>query len=174
MQGFVAWREKYRPVMKSFDFFAGGNVGDQPFEVFLNVGKARSDTAAVAEALGRIMSLVLRLPSPMTPTDRLKMVVDQLAGIGGGRSLGFGPNRVRSLPDGISQALAEYLAGVDPAKFGNGNGHGPNGQHAKIAAHALPQPASLKIGDLCPECGEATYVNEEGCRKCYSCGHSEC
>ena len=150
------------------------NGGDQPFEVFLNVGKAGSDTAAVAEALGRIMSLVLRLPSPMSPTDRLKMVVDQLAGIGGGRSLGFGPNRVRSLPDGISQTLAEYLSGVDPAKFGNGNGHGPNGQHAETTAHALPEPASLKIGDLCPECGEATYVNEEGCRKCYSCGHSEC
>jgi ribonucleoside-diphosphate reductase alpha chain len=150
------------------------NGGDQPFEVFLNVGKAGSDTAAVAEALGRIMSLVLRLPSPMSPTDRLKMVVDQLAGIGGGRSLGFGPNRVRSLPDGISQALAEYLSGVDPAKFGNSNGHSPNGQRAEVTAHALREPASLKIGDLCPECGEATYVNEEGCRKCYSCGHSEC
>jgi ribonucleoside-diphosphate reductase alpha chain len=150
------------------------NGGDQPFEVFLNVGKAGSDTAAVAEALGRIMSLVLRLPSPMTPTDRLKMVVDQLAGIGGGRSLGFGPNRVRSLPDGISQALAEYLSSVDPAKFGNGNGHSPNGQHAVEPASFVPEPASLKIGDLCPECGEASYVNEEGCRKCYSCGHSEC
>jgi ribonucleoside-diphosphate reductase alpha chain len=152
------------------------NGGDQPFEVFLNVGKAGSDTAAVAEALGRIMSLVLRLPSPMTPTDRLKMVVDQLAGIGGGRSLGFGPNRVRSLPDGISQALAEYLSTFDPAKFGNGSGHGPNGQHAaaEATAHPVPELASLKIGDLCPECGEATYVNEEGCRKCYSCGHSEC
>lgn len=151
------------------------NGGDQPFEVFLNVGKAGSDTAAVAEALGRIMSLVLRLPSPMSPTDRLKMVVDQLAGIGGGRSLGFGPNRVRSLPDGISQALAEYLSSVDPAKFGNGNGHGPNGQHATESnMSSLPEPAPLKIGDLCPECGEASYVNEEGCRKCYSCGHSEC
>jgi predicted RNA-binding Zn-ribbon protein involved in translation (DUF1610 family) len=25
----------------------------------------------------------------------------------------------------------------------------------------------MKIGDLCPECGEAAVVNEEGCRKCY-------
>jgi ribonucleoside-diphosphate reductase alpha chain len=40
-------------------------------------------------------------------------------------------------------------------------------------AHALTDHA-VKIGDLCPECGEATYVNEEGCRKCYACGHSEC
>ncbi len=34
----------------------------------------------------------------------------QLAGIGGGRSLGFGPNRVRSLPDGVAQVLRRIPA----------------------------------------------------------------
>jgi ribonucleoside-diphosphate reductase alpha chain len=29
-------------------------------------------------------------------------------------------------------------------------------------------------GDLCPECGHATLVKEEGCNRCYSCGYSEC
>ena len=38
------------------------NGGNQPFEVFMNVGKAGSDVAAVSEALGRLISLVLRLP----------------------------------------------------------------------------------------------------------------
>jgi len=28
--------------------------------------------------------------------------------------------------------------------------------------------------DLCPECGQATLVLEEGCSKCYSCGASKC
>ena len=37
-----------------------------------------------------------------------------------------------------------------------------------------PAPAAMKIGDICPECGEAAVVNEEGCRKCYACGFSEC
>ncbi|HJS28393.1 MAG TPA: hypothetical protein VJ768_02140, partial [Anaerolineales bacterium] len=32
----------------------------------------------------------------------------------------------------------------------------------------------LKIGDLCPDCGQAAVINEEGCRKCYACGFSEC
>jgi ribonucleoside-diphosphate reductase alpha chain len=32
----------------------------------------------------------------------------------------------------------------------------------------------VRIGDLCPECGAAAVVNEEGCRKCYGCGYSEC
>ena len=31
-----------------------------------------------------------------------------------------------------------------------------------------------RIGDLCPDCGHATLVYEEGCHKCYSCGFSEC
>jgi ribonucleoside-diphosphate reductase alpha chain len=33
---------------------------------------------------------------------------------------------------------------------------------------------AMRIGDLCPECGAATVVKEEGCSKCYSCGFSEC
>ena len=28
--------------------------------------------------------------------------------------------------------------------------------------------------DLCPSCGEAALAYEEGCKKCYSCGYSEC
>src|SRR2546426_610122 len=42
-----------------------------PFEVFVQVGKGGSDTMAVAEALGRLISLVLRLPSPLSAQRRL-------------------------------------------------------------------------------------------------------
>ena len=35
-------------------------------------------------------------------------------------------------------------------------------------------PTMPRMGDLCPECGVAAVINEEGCRKCYSCGFSEC
>src|SRR5690606_4415066 len=73
------------------------NGGNQPFEVFITTAKAGSDTAAVSEAIGRLVSYILRLASPVAPRDRLREVVRQLSGIGGGRSLGFGPNRVRSL-----------------------------------------------------------------------------
>jgi ribonucleoside-diphosphate reductase alpha chain len=31
-----------------------------------------------------------------------------------------------------------------------------------------------RIGDLCKECGQATFVYEEGCKKCLSCGYNEC
>ncbi len=43
------------------------NGGDQPFEVFINTAKAGSDTAAVSEAIGRLISYILRLSSSVRP-----------------------------------------------------------------------------------------------------------
>jgi ribonucleoside-diphosphate reductase alpha chain len=102
-----------------------------------------------------------------------------LLGIGGGRSLGFGPNRVRSLPDGIGQVIDMYLrekVGALPVMEPKTNGNGGTGHKIEEEAEAAASAAfqKMKIGDLCPECGEAAVVNEEGCRKCYACGFSEC
>jgi ribonucleoside-diphosphate reductase alpha chain len=175
------------------------NGGSQPFEVFINTSKAGSDTAAVSEAIGRLISYILRLASPIAPVERLDEIQRQLGGIGGGRPLGFGPNRVRSLPDGVAQVLEQYLSGwkerinqaadhnaaeepYQPTLLGN-NGHNPVEEIGEplglFPVEVTPAPApvrqpTLKIGDLCPECGQAAVVNEEGCRKCYACGHSEC
>jgi ribonucleoside-diphosphate reductase alpha chain len=148
------------------------NGGDQPFEVFINTAKAGSETAAVSEAIGRMISYILRLASPVEPLSRLREVVRQLSGIGGGRSLGFGPNRVRSLPDGVGQVIEMYLREKDGlsetvSEEKAGKNGGPHSEQT-------PAQYTLKIGDLCPECGEAAVVNEEGCRKCYACGFSEC
>lgn len=154
------------PVGKAF-ITINENGGSQPFEAFVNTAKAGSEIAAVSEAIGRLISYILRMASPIAPVDRMREIVVQLIGIGGGRSLGFGPNRVRSLPDGIGQVLDGYLneksgITVEEVKT-NGNGHSESTSSAK-----------MKIGDICPECGEAAVVNEEGCRKCYACGFSEC
>jgi len=134
------------------------NGDDQPFEVFCNIGKAGSDTAAVSEAIGRLVSLALRLPSPLSANERMEQVIAQLGGIGGGRPMGFGPQRVRSLPDGIAQVLGEEM--------------GQTRVHAE--EDDGKQLQLFRVGDLCPDCGQASFVNEEGCRKCYSCGYSEC
>ena len=158
------------------------NGGSQPFEMFVNTAKAGSETAAISESLGRLVSYILRLASPIEPTARLHEVYRQLAGIGGGRSLGFGPNRVRSLPDGLAQILEDYLRHRDERLL-EGLNHsaielhpGENGSTPSelSAPQSPPNQPLLKIGDLCPECGQAAVVNEEGCRKCYACGYSEC
>jgi len=136
------------------------NGENEPFEVFLNVGKAGSETAAMSEAIGRLISFCLRLPSTLTGRERLSKVVEELRGIGGLRAVGFGARQVRSLPDGVAQALAEHL----DLPFDN------NGYSEKAAEQLTLFPQA----DLCPECGHAALVREEGCRKCYACGYSEC
>jgi ribonucleoside-diphosphate reductase alpha chain len=161
------------PVGKAF-VTINENGGGQPFEVFLTTAKAGSETAAVSEALGRLISYLLRLASPVAPRVRLREVFSQLSGIGGSRSMGFGPNRVGSLPDGVSQALAEYLDSTEH-RFSDQPARPANG-HAAPDMGGGEQPAfnAQAIGDICPECGHASVINEEGCRKCYSCGYSEC
>lgn len=167
------------PVGKAF-VTVNENGGDHPFEVFVSTAKAGSETAAVSEAIGRLISYLLRIASPVLPRERLKEIVKQLSGIGGGRSLGFGPNRVRSLPDGVAQTLGEYLDDSEEyqeaaAISGNGGYDKRPIRPSDIAEKPTSsvQPA-FKVGDLCPECGQAAVVNEEGCRKCYACGYSEC
>ncbi len=131
----------------------------EPFEVFVQVGKGGSDTMAVAEALGRLISLTLRLPSPMSPQRRLEEVISQLSRIGGAQPLGFGKGKVLSLPDALARTLAEHTGQLKATS------EGP--PMARAGGHR-------RIGDLCKECGQATFVYEEGCKKCLSCGYNEC
>jgi ribonucleoside-diphosphate reductase alpha chain len=141
-----------------------------PFEIFLEIGKAGSDLKAMAEAMGRLMSLVLRIASPLTPAERIEQIVTQLWGIGGARSYGFGKNRVLSFPDAVAHALAEHYGVHVP---GNGFGAEPveDGPTEGPKQLSLPQAT---VGDLCPSCGNSTFVREAGCVRCYACGHSEC
>ena len=153
------------------------NGGDEPLEVFINgVGRAGSDLYAMAEGLGRIISLALRYSSHLTPHERVKDIMKQLEGIGGGRPTGFGKDRVKSLPDAVAKVLAMHY-GL------NGYGKVEEVKSNKSITHdAIPSQmvktqvveTSSKNFDICPSCGEATLAHEEGCSKCYSCGHSEC
>src|SRR5436309_14012017 len=72
-----------------------------PLEVFVNVGKAGSDIAALAEALGRLISLNLRVLSPLSQTDRAKEIADQLRGIAGCGSEGVRMQQERLPPDAL-------------------------------------------------------------------------
>jgi ribonucleoside-diphosphate reductase alpha chain len=142
---------------------AGGN----PFEVFITIGKAGSEVAAMAEALGRMISTTLRFGNHLPPRERAREIVEQLRGIGGSRSVGFGPNKIRSLPDAVAKALSLH--------FGFGAGTESHQMPQQIQVEELPKEVELeKVGDICPSCGSPALVYEEGCAKCHACGHSEC
>ncbi len=80
-----------------------------PFELFLNAGKCGSDLTADAEAIGRLCSLLLRLPSPLPELERIEIIIGHLAGIGGSKDINDGNVRVRSIPDAVAAALRQYL-----------------------------------------------------------------
>jgi adenosylcobalamin-dependent ribonucleoside-diphosphate reductase len=145
-----------------------------PFEVFITVGKAGSDLQADAEGLGRMVSLQLRTTAPHNRREMLRLVVEQLRGIGGTRSVGFGPGRVTSLPDAVASVLEEcYFKSEDAQqlRLPTINGHSsPPEVHQNGKSHSTAIPGA----DLCPSCGTISLVRAEGCKKCLTCDYSEC
>jgi ribonucleoside-diphosphate reductase alpha chain len=141
----------------------------EPLEVFVTAGKAGSDVTSMAEALGRLASLVLRVASPLTPRERLNQIAHQLKGIGGARTMGFGKDRVRSLPDAVAQAIEECCTPNDGVV---------SDESMEAAVSDKPVQVQLTLpsirADLCPSCGEAAFVHEEGCMHCNACGFSQC
>jgi len=83
-------------------------------DFFVSVGKG--DAAADAEAIGRLISMILRWPnnSNINQQIRLELIRDQLVDILGRGQVGFGPSAKRSLPDTIAKVIDKYLAGDFP------------------------------------------------------------
>lgn len=141
-----------------------------PAETFVTLSKAGSDVSALAEAMGRLISLVLRLQSSLSPIARMELVIGQLENIGGSGSVGFGAHKVRSLPDAVAHGLRDYLLDKhfiepvpEPIEF------------KPQATSGLEALRSVMLGNSCPQCGNSTaFVLEEGCKKCHDCGYSEC
>ncbi|MDY6827620.1 MAG: LAGLIDADG family homing endonuclease [Bacillota bacterium] len=129
------------------NLFVTVNTADgRPFELFAQIGKAGSDVIAFTEAIARLISLALRCGVSVDE------IVTQLEGIGGARSVGFGPNRIMSVPDAIGQALHKL---------------------ASTESNNVIQNLS-ENREICPECGTCALVRVEGCLKCEACGYSEC
>lgn len=137
---------------------------DQPFEVFVTIGKAGMHTAADAEAIGRLTSLALRVSRPNSKEVAQK-IINQLRGIGGTSQVGFGKDRVMSLADAVAKVLAEELSVIEV-----------NTENQEEVVEPIPLNLEEKNthADLCPACGLATFVFTEGCKKCDSCGYSVC
>ena len=136
------------------------DANDNPTEVFVNVGKAGTDVAALSEALGRLMSGWLMISRD--PLKTAKEIVSQLVGIGGAKSVGFGKNRISSIPDAVAKVLAEDI-NVEIRSNGS-----------NVIEDKKPEVTVFSYTDMCPECGNSTLVQEEGCSKCYNCGYSAC
>lgn len=154
----------------------------QPFDVFINLGKAGGSAMADAEAMGRLISLALRSGIP------LQEVVRQMRGISSDRAVGLGPSKVLSVPDAIGIALEEWWRerqGVQQEL--PGVGAAPSVPKAEQVTKPLPvtadagtqaqlfsdDSAAQTFMGTCPDCGSGLEF-AEGCVKCHVCGFSEC
>jgi ribonucleoside-diphosphate reductase alpha chain len=155
----------------------------QPFEVFINLGKAGGSAMADAEAMGRLISLALRSGIPLMEIHK------QLRGISSDRAVGLGPNKVLSVPDAIGIALYDWYqekqlgiqqellreprgpSNASPTREEITVSHAtPTGEQAQLS---FDSRASESFIGTCPDCGsQLEYA--EGCVKCHVCGFSEC
>ena len=118
--------------------------GNEPFEVFANIGKSGSEMTAMTEALSRIISIGLRSGG------KLEDFINTLKGISGKEFWMFESDDkhvVRSIPDALA-LLLEKLIDVSC---------GDHDDDRKI----------------CPECGSPMEM-VSGCAYCFSCGYSPC
>ena len=53
----------------------------------------------------------------------------------------------------------------------NGNSHNENNSENVVEEESS---AAFSQTDMCPDCGNYSLVQEEGCAKCYNCGFSVC
>ena len=119
-------------------------------ETFLQMGKGGGCTAALSEALGRLVSLALR--SGIEP----EAVIKQLKGIRCPSPSWHNGGPTFSCPDAVAKALEHFLAGEGGS-----------------APHSATDKESLDMSPECPECG-AMLETVEGCAVCRSCGYSQC
>ena len=167
----------------------------QPFEVFLNLGKAGGSAMADAEAIGRQVSLALRSGISLQEIHR------QLRGISSDRAVGLGPNKVLSLPDAVGIALEQWWRDKQGVQTDLLAGGAPAGMPTPVSSMMPPmltpvggvpitrppmtngaeqmQPIEFGSGGgevfmgTCPDCGSQLEF-AEGCVKCHVCGFSEC
>jgi ribonucleoside-diphosphate reductase alpha chain len=155
-QGKAAVKTKERPeVVYGFTQKVKTGLGDlyltvnevdgQPFEVFATIGRSGRSITAKSEAIGRLVSLVLRSGI------NVREVVHQLKGIGGEHPVFQKKGLLLSIPDAVAWVLENrYLSENKPT----------------------PDPGSLSRPN-CPECGEVLYF-QEGCFLCQACGYTKC
>ena len=143
---------------------------NRPFELFAQIGKAGTDIMAFTEAIARLISLAFRCG--IDP----KAVAEQLIGIGGSRSVGFGLHRVRSVPDAIGQFLNGFLSSATPETVIQEKLHLFEEEQSSLplAPEASAENRPRPLFNLCPACGMYAFAFFEGCAQCLACGHSEC
>lgn len=148
------------------------NEAEEIEEVFVKLGKTGADIGVIADGLAVALTLALspRL-SALSPSEKLAWITKKFRRMSGATTIGFGPNKVESLPDAIGKVFEQYAYGKDEDYY--------VGASEGEEYDTTPEPMSLPVEqttnlDICSACGAAALVKEEGCSHCVNCGYSKC
>ena len=140
-----------------------------PFEVFMQMGKAGGCAMSQLESIGRLVSLALRSGV------EVDSIIEQIKGIRCPAPTWGKGGKVLSCSDAIAKALEQKMhreLDVQPAGTKTQQQNDIEEKKANIPP-AKPRKKSSNIVGVCPDCGEGLQ-HVEGCMVCRGCGYSKC
>ncbi len=134
-----------------------------PFRVFANIPPLGTEIAGLTAVIGILLSKYLETGG------KAERILKHLNSVKGDRPIGFGPNRVESIPYALSQVLRDHLI-----KHGHLKANG-NGAPAKAKPGAAPA-RDARVSATCPQCYSTNVEFVSGCKEptCFDCGFSNC
>lgn len=139
-----------------------------PKQVFCNLPPLGTEISGLAASTGILISKYLEIGGDP------HRLIKHLNSVKGDKPIGFGENRIDSIPHAISVALKRHL-----------DKHPTEVVSTSVAEEAKlpPPPEKLKIvmikegypeTDHCPECYSPNLKRESGCLSCLDCNYSKC
>jgi ribonucleoside-diphosphate reductase alpha chain len=149
-----------------------------PKQIFCNLPPLGTEISGLAASTGILISKYLEIGGDP------RRLIKHLNSVKGDKPVGFGENRIDSIPHAISVALKRHLEKHPPAEipptsvelkkpivmdFGNAPAEAVvfDADFSGVGAH-YSSPSH------CPECYSPNFVLEGGCCVCKDCGHSKC
>ena len=143
---------------------------DEPFEVFIAVGKAGGCDSAQLEGISRLTTLALR--AGIDP----KQVVEHLRGITC-CPVWDGGTLVRSAPDAVALVLSRHLNLDEESGTTDKNDSttqlGMFGSKTTVTNGTNGHTTGINA-NRCPECSVGSLIYQEGCKRCPDCGYNKC
>jgi ribonucleoside-diphosphate reductase alpha chain len=149
------------------------NQDNEIEEMFIKLGKTGADIAAIADGLAIALTGVLspRI-SHLGQAEKIDWLIKKFQGISGANVVGFGPNRVESLPDAIAKVLQQVT------ENNVGENISPTSEEYDTVPSQDHNHGMTISTDLCPSCGMSTFIRQDGCYMCLpdlgGCGYSRC
>jgi ribonucleoside-diphosphate reductase alpha chain len=139
------------------------DADEQPFEMFMQMGKAGGCAMSQLEAIGRLVSLALR-----SGVD-VKSIINQIRGIRCPSPTWAEGGKILSCSDAIARVIEQRIA--DQTLRTQAKAPTEPAIKEKVAVK-VPSKVSNMVG-ICPDCGDGLQ-HVEGCMVCRGCGFSKC